>query len=275
MKDRIKINNRLKSYITCLIGIILLIIGILIVLYDYKIEQKAININATIVSIDYDKGKSKATVKYDVDSEIYHQTIAVNEQDKLGIDDKIAIKYDMNNPGQLINNKHSLYYISLFTISIFMLIISFPSTIKYIKKSTNIKNLKTKGIYINGNIIEVIINNKGRKYKGNYPYKLRCKYLNPIDKKEYIFDSDDTYINLNDVLAKYHNQIVIVFLDKDNTSNYYVDLDSLFPQVQLVDVGALMGENKEKEPLIKKSTEGDKSIKDEEKDSTKTTEEKK
>lgn len=275
MKDTIKTNNKLKSYFIFIIGIILLTISILIALYDYKLEQKAININATITSVDYDKGKPKATVKYNVDSEIYHQTISVSESEKLAIDDKVAIKYDMTNPGKLINNNHSLYYISLFTIAILMLIISFPSTIKYIKKSSNIKKLKTKGIYINGNIVEVIINNKGRKYKGNYPYKLRCKYLNPLDKKEYIFDSDDTYINLNDVIAKYHNQIVIVYLDKDNTSNYYVDLDSLFPQVQLVDVGALMGENKEKEPLIKKNAEGDKNIKDEEKDSTKTIEEEK
>lgn len=275
MKDTVTSSKRNRNYIICIIGFIILIASLAIAIYDYKLEEKSININATITSVDYDKGNPKATVKYTVDSETYRQTVTISNSDNLTVDDKLPIKYDMTNPGQLINNNHTIYYVVGFAISILFLLFNLPNTIKNLKKSSNINKLKTKGIFINGNIIEVIVNNKGRKHNGYYPYKLRCKYLNPIDKKEYIFESESTYINLNEVIAKYHNQLVIVYLDKTNTSNYYVDLDSLFPQVQLVDVRALMGEDKEKTPLIQSNTEGAKETNNEEKDSTKTTKDEK
>lgn len=266
MKDTIIERKRLTNYIITLIAFISLIGGIALFAYDYMLEQRAININATITSLDYKNGANKATVKYEVNRESYRQEVTLSEEG-YSVNDELPIKYDINNPGQLINNDHFIIAIAAIGIGLLLLLISLKTTIKNIKRSNNIKHLAKKGIYVEAVISEIIIDNKGRKVKDQYPYKLRAKYNNPLDNQVYTFDSESTYIDLNAVLKKYNNQIVHVFLDPKNTNNYYVDLDSLFPHVKLVDVAAMMGEKKEH-----KIIEGEQIKKDEDQGNTNETE---
>ncbi|MGN1371818.1 MAG: hypothetical protein ACI4XM_06060 [Candidatus Coprovivens sp.] len=247
MKDNVIENKRIINYIFTIIASLGLIIGVGIIIYDYMLEQKAININARITSLDYQNGSYKATVKYKVDKESYNQVISISD-DSYTVNDEIAIKYDINNPGKLIKNNHYFIYLPLIGISIIILLVSIKKTITNIKRSNNIKRLLKKGIYINATISEIIIDNKSGKNKGQYPYKLRAKYNNPLDNQVYTFDSEPTYIDLNSVIKEYNNKLVLVYLDLNNTSNYYVDLNSLFPHAKLVDVGELMGEKKKEQP---------------------------
>ncbi len=243
MKDTVIENKRLISYILTILSILTLIAGLSLIYYDYSLEQKAININAEIISINYENGVNKATVKYKVDKEVYQQTVKINDA-TLTVKDEVPIKYDMNNPGNLINNNHLIIYTPLIVISILLFIFTIGTTVKNIKRSSNIKFLTTKGIYVTANISELIVDTKGKMYKGKHPYRLRAKYINPTDNQLYTFDSENTYLDLAAITKKYNNQVVVVYLDKNNTSNYYVDLDSLFPHVKLVDVADIMGEKK-------------------------------
>lgn len=263
MKDTITENRRNTNYIITTIAIILMFIGLALFVYDYNLEQRAININATITSLDYKDGKYKATVRYKVDKETYQQSVNITNE-KYTVNDEYPIKYDIENPGKLINNNHIVISICIIGLSVLLLAISIVGTIKNLKRANNIKYLTKKGIYIHANISEVIVDNKGKKNKGQLPYKLRAKYTNPTDNKEYIFDSESTYLDLNSVIKKYNNQVVIVYIDKQHTGNYFVDLNSLFPQVKLVDVGELMGDKKNK-VQEKTSTEGETNNKDEDK----------
>ena len=247
MKDNVIENKRIINYIFTIIASLGIIIGVGIINYDYMLEQKAININARITALDYQNGSYKATVKYTVDKESYNQVISISD-DSYTVNDEIAIKYDINNPGKLINNNHYFIYLPLIGISIIILLVSIKKTITNIKRSINIKRLLKKGIYINATISEVIVDNKSRKNKGQYPYKLRAKYNNPLDNQVYTFDSEPTYIDLNSVIKEHNNKLILVYLDLNNTSNYYVDLNSLFPHTKLVDVGELMGEKKKEQP---------------------------
>lgn len=257
MKDTIIEQKRTISYIITIIAVIAMVIGLGLMLYDYNLEQRAININATITSLDYQNGANKATVKYEVDRESYRQEITLSK-DGYSVNDEVPIKYDINNPGQLINNNHFIIAASAIGISLVLLLFSLRSTIKNIKRSNNIKYLAKKGIYVEATISEVIVDNKLKKHKELFPYKLRAKYNNPIDNKIYTFDSEPTYIDLNAVIKKYNNQVVLVYLDKNNTNNFFVDLDSLFPHVKLVDVATMMGDKKAPKP-----TEGEETKKDE------------
>ena len=274
MKDTVILNKEKSCYIATIIGVIVLIASIALFVYDYQLEKRAVNITATITTIDYDKGKPQATVKYSVERETYRQKVDVLEDKEYNIGDGLDIKYDMNNPGKLIENEHYIIYLPLLVISILILLISVPKTKKILKKNSNIKYLKAKGLYLNGTIRDIIINNNGKKVKGVFPYKLRCKYFNPTDQQEYLFESVDTYINLNEIMMKYHNKEVLVYIDKQNTSNYYVDLDSLLPQAQLIDVAELMGEKKKNASSTDSTNEGATETKNEEKDNTETTENK-
>lgn len=240
MKDTTTNNRRIANYIVTIFATILLIAGIGIFYYDYQLEQKAISVYATITSIEYKNNQPQATVKYYVDNEGYTQIISINPLDNLAVNDKIKIKYDMYNHGNLINNEHTIIVVALIILSILIYLVSLPKTLKNIKRSNNIKKLKTKGLFIYANISEVYMNNKGKKAKGKYPYRLRCKFYNPNDSKEYIFDSEDSYLDFQAILKQYNNKTVTVFLDKKNNLNYYVDLDSLLPQINLVDVNSVM-----------------------------------
>lgn len=244
MKDTVTENRRKINYIFTIISIIGLIAGIGLFVYDYNLEQRAININAKITALDYKDGSYKATVKYKVDKESYNQVVTITN-DAYTVNDEVPIKYDIENPGQLINNNHYIIAIPLIALSLLILLASIKGTIKNIKRSSNIKHLLTKGIYVQANISEIIVDNKGRKNKGKFPYKLRAKFTNPLDNQIYTYDSESTYLDLNAIIKQYNNKLILVYLDKNNTSNYYVDLDSLFPHVKLVDVGEMMGEKKQ------------------------------
>lgn len=274
MKDNYAKNRTTINYIFTSLGVIILIISIILAIHDYKLEQQAVNIKATILSLNYKQGSYQATIKYKVDTETYRPTIKIKDN-KYAVNDEIPIKYNINNPGALIETNKYIYYLPGFGISLILLLFNLGKTIKNLKKSSNINHLKTKGIFIYANITEVFVDNKKRKYKGKYPYKLRCKYTNPTDNNEYIFESEDSYLNFNEIFNKYNNQTIIVYLDKKNTSNYYVDLDSLLPHIELVDVGKLMGEKKNTESKIpiEPTTEGEKN--EEEKDNTDKNEESK
>lgn len=267
MKDNYAKNKRTINYIFTSIGFIILALSIVLLVHDYRLEQQAVNIKATILSLNYKQGSYQATIKYKVGTETYRPTIKVTDN-KYAVNDEIPIKYNINNPGTLIVTDKYFYYIPGFILSLLLLLFSLGKTIKNLKRSSNINHLKTKGIFIYANITEVFVDNKKRKYKGKYPYKLRCKYTNPIDNNEYIFESEESHLDFNEIFAKYNNQTIIVYLDKKNTSNYYVDLDSLLPHIELVDVGELMGDKKKPKPELptEPTTEGEN--KDEEKDST-------
>ena len=273
MKDTVTENRRKINYIFTIISIIGLIAGVGLFVYDYNLEQRAININAKITALDYKDGSYKATVKYKVDKESYNQVVTITN-DAYTVNDEVPIKYDIENPGQLINNNHYIIAIPLIALSLLILLASIKGTIKNIKRSSNIKHLLTKGIYVQANISEIIVDNKGRKNKGKFPYKLRAKFTNPLDNQVYTYDSESTYLDLNAIIKQYNNQLILVYLDKNNTSNYYVDLDSLFPHVKLVDVGEMMGEKKQVTQEVV-ANEGESTEKNEDQSNVAKTEDKK
>ena len=120
MKDTVTENKRRISNITTIISLLLAIVGIGIIVYDYLLEQRAVNINATITALDYKDGEYKATVKYKVDKESYNQVVPIKDNNYT-VNDELPVKYDINNPGQLINNNH---FINFLFINLFVTLFS-------------------------------------------------------------------------------------------------------------------------------------------------------
>ena len=243
-KDEIQNKQNTINIILTVLGIVFLFLGLFLLGYDYYLEQNAINMSATIKTLDYNNGKYSALVTYKVEDKKYEKNIIIpKKNEELTVGDKILIKFDMYNPEKLIDNNHLVIALIVIAISIIILIISFNKTIKIIKTKSNIKKLFKNGYIVKANVYEIIVNNKGKKIKGIYPYKLRARYLNPIDNKEYTFDSYDTYVNLNEVIKNNGSNMVVVAIDKTNLQNYYVDIDSLFKQMKLIEPKDLMKSN--------------------------------
>ncbi len=235
MKDNVTKMKRIKNIVFTFLGIILLFSCVSLAIYDYALEQKAVNVSAMIVSIDYDDGGNKAIVRYKVEDKNYEQKIKLPINSKLSVKDQTKIKYDINNPNKLISNNHEILIAAFVLLGIFSLLIGLPKFVSDLKRNIRINNLYKKGIYVNAMITDIFVNNNGKKAKGMKPYKLRCKYLNPANNQEYVFESEDYYVDLSSVVNKYNAKGVVVLIDKNNSGNYYVDLDSIVPKIKLVD----------------------------------------
>lgn len=249
MKDKIIINRQLKNTIFTYLAIILLITSISMYIYKYIEEKNSLTISATITSINSQSNKTTADVKYFVAEKKYVGKVTLSNNTELAVDDQTTIKVDMNNPSCQITNL--LIYIAsgILLLSLITGIIFIPQFIKNLKNQKRIRFLKQNGLYIEANIMSIYANNKGKTYKQKYPHRLRCQYKNPQDNKEYVFDSEDTFLDLDNIIAKYNTQKVTVFIDKTNISNYYVDLTSLVPKVNIINPLEFMKQtpsNKEK-----------------------------
>lgn len=240
MNDKVKNTQKIISNLFSILATIILVFSITLGIHDYLLEQNAVNINATITTLDYSNGSYSASIKYKVNDKTYKKVISLSNRNKLTVKDQVKIKYDINNPDRLIYNNHIVIITICSIVAIILYILFLPTAIKNLNLALRINRLKKKGFYIDCNITEVFINTHGKRAKGNLPYKLRCLYINPMDNKEYIFDSEDTYINLEEVIKQYNNTKVTVYLNKENTFDYYVDLTSLFPKINLVDMKEFM-----------------------------------
>ena len=135
MKDKIIKNRQTKIIICAYISIILLIISISLGVYKYNEEKNAINISATIISIENNNNKTTATVKYFVLNKKYEGQVNLNNSSNLAVNETTHIKVDMRNPNRQINNLLIYVSIALFILSLILAFISLPSFIKYIKNT--------------------------------------------------------------------------------------------------------------------------------------------
>ena len=59
------------------------------------------------------------------------------------------------------------------------------------------------------------------------PYKIRASYNNPKDGKVYIFISEEEVTDLKDLVSRKNIQRIDVYINPNNTQDYYVDLESI------------------------------------------------
>ena len=212
-------NIKLVSFI---LSIIIIIFDIIILVNDYLEEKNAITTKARISSLEYQNNKLSAKISYEVEKEIYEIPYEIDNDD-YAIGDNITIKYNKNNPSKLINNNHLLIIVISIPIIIILLKISMQYLIKYFKINKKIKYLKNHGILINAPILEVYNN----KRKNKFYYIVRLKYINPQDDTSYIFESEESVVNLNNNITKKGITSLPVYIDPQNTTSYYVDMSSI------------------------------------------------
>lgn len=222
------------------IFIIITIISILGVLFsiglyikDTYLETISVETQAKIISIDYDSNQRSATVVHDISNEEYTVKVILDEsQEELTVNDIINIKYNINNPTQPIYNEHLKEVLIIIFISLIGTILTTNRTISIFKDMKYLKDLKANGITLDATITDAYVDVKVPKKHSEYPYRIRAKYLNPQDNIEYTFDSEYVYKNLKDLLSNSSITTIKVYLDKNNTNIYYVDLDNFIKEIE-------------------------------------------
>ena len=102
MNDTVTKKRKLINKIMTCLGFLLLISCISLGIYDYILEQRAVNVSATIISLEYNNTNAKALVRYKVEEQTYEQKITLPKTSNLSVKDQTKNKYDMNNPNKLI-----------------------------------------------------------------------------------------------------------------------------------------------------------------------------
>ena len=226
---RNKNNNKLEITIPIitLISILGVLFGIGLFIRDSYLETISVQIDAKVLSIDYNSSQRYATVTYNVNNVDYLVSTPLGDDESITVNDKITIKYNIHNPGVAIYNEHLNEVLIIVFISLLGIAITTNKTIHFIKDYKYLKQLKTNGIKLESNIVDIYIDVTVPRKKDNLAYRIRSKYLNPQDNQEYTFDSAYTYENLKIKYPYYENATITVYLDQTNTNIYYVDLDSV------------------------------------------------
>lgn len=237
MKNAVKDKINIVYMLLTLVSILGVIFAIGLFIRDVYLETVAVETEAKILSIDYNNKQRYATVTYEVDNENIVLSTPLNQkQEELTVNDRLTIKYHINNPSRAIYNDHLKEILIIVFISLFGVIITTNKTLNILNKIKELKALKTNGIKLTVNIVDIYIDVKSPAKKGIYPHRIRTKYINPNDNKEYTFDSECIYNNTIEYIKNNKIGKITVYLDQNNTNIYYVDIDSLKDYIESIKV---------------------------------------
>ena len=253
MRDTITESKNNTKAIIVIVAFLMLVASIALGVYSYRLEQKAVNIYSDIIEVKYNNKEYVATVKYTVNDQEYTKIIRTKSSKEITLNDKIKIAYDKDNPKNLINNTYKpIVAAIILVIAVIVLVIFAPSYFKMLKRKKTVKRIIKDNMFIIAPISEIIIDTTKKVVNDTHSYKLRSKFLNKADNKEYIYESDSVYIDLNKIIQETRVQNIKIYIDKLNTNNYYVDLESLYPDVPIIDPLVVLGGNKKDQTEEKK-----------------------
>lgn len=215
--------KKIGFIIMIVISVFLLIMG-LIEYNQVNSEKEAYGVvEATVNEIKVNGDRTIVGFEYYLNEKYYFSSVTTEESFEVG--NKQKIYYLKNNPEICKIHLKNLFKTIIYLVSGGLLLILI--LIIYIKNlfiKLRINKLKKKGILIKANIQEVLVVNKNR---GKNPYKIRASYNNPKDGKVYIFISEEEVTDLKDLVSRKNIQSIDVYINPNNTQDYYVDLESI------------------------------------------------
>lgn len=224
-----KVEKMLFS-IFVIIGMIMIIGGIFFQINNYKFMNSAESTYATITRIvtSYDSdgdADHHVEVRFEVDGKQYRGTL--NEwNSKMYEGGETKIYYNPNNPNNFKGNGLSYVgYIIIIMGLVFSLVGIIPLIIS-IKRRSNFKKLKSHGKKIDAKIDSIDINTSYT-VNGRNPYKINCSYTDPYTNKMYFFESENIWFNAEIIIANNNILTLPVYMDSNNSSKYYVDIEIL------------------------------------------------
>lgn len=98
-----------------------------------------------------------------------------------------------------------------------------------------IKNKKKKELMQNGNLIHAMVTGGSEvlnvEVNGRHPWKLECRYEDPFSGDIYLYSSRSIFVDP----YLYIGQQIAVYVDRNDPSKYYVDIQSLQQQENVHD----------------------------------------
>ncbi len=214
-----KINFIIRLLIL-IIAMIIIISNLIIIKNNFKNNSNIQLVKAQVVSINYQNNQDEYLLKYTINGKEYQNTTSIDLHN-YEVGEKINIYYKKNNPNKIIKKKSIIIPFILVILSIIAIIYAIIMTLQNIKEVNNIEKIIKEGLAINTTLEDIFVTARKNKFK------LRTSYFNPVDQKKYVYISESFSRDFKDYLTTNGIKEITVYLNKENTNQYYVDLNSL------------------------------------------------
>jgi len=224
-----------KNISECIIFSIFTFVGLLFlgigILYHHIYIGRTKNWILTKAEIIEIENNSFLDEKHSVKIEFFvknkaYQTELNEWNSNMKVTDRIEILYNPENPYHTITAEYPfLCFIFCLLGGLFTLIGTIPFIHIYGKNKLK-KKLKENGDKIEATIDSVKFNML-YSVNGKHPYIVNCSYINPTDKKNYIFKSENIWFDINQIIEEKNISKIIVYINKKNKRQYYVDIETL------------------------------------------------
>ncbi len=221
--------------VTNLIGIVFFLVGILLIIvsvFTYvgnkQFESNAEKIMATITDIDTyrtrSNGKTKTRhnvyIEYEVDGKVYNRELNYYTS-SMYEGKEIEVMYNPNNPADVRAYENIAFIILAFMGLVFGAVgggMFFANVAAGGKR----KKLMENGEPVTGTITDIITVTNVR-INGRHPFKAEVEVIDPYTSEKYLYSSKQV---INDI-SYMVGSTVDVYVDPNDKSKYYVDLDSV------------------------------------------------
>ena len=205
------------------IGVILFVIGVYVGIESHAYQQKAMPVEATIVAMRGADSESLGTpvVEYSLEGVSYTSTLHTATS-SMHPGKRITVYYQEGNPWEVryIDENGWIIAALLFMSFVFAGIGGIFLVMKRMHKR-NIHRLLATGDKVEAEITD-ISNDRSQNLNGKYPIVIACKYVAP-NGRIYLFQSGPFWYESYEINPK---KKVCVYIDRNNPSSYYVDVDS-------------------------------------------------
>ena len=230
MVKRQKIDAKVEKIIGVVfgvIGLVMLIIGVIIAINRLNFINNAEKVYGTVTDIRYgspddDSDSGFTEVTYTYEGEEYVSRVSARSS-TISEGDRIDIYVDRENPRKIevaFFGLIAVYIVGGIGAVFFMIGVAFLLVMGLMGKKKKVLMRDGRKVYakVTGGSINYCYTVNGR-----HPFKLECQYTDPYTGAVYLYSSSNTWLDPN----IYIGGQVAVYVDKEDFSKYYVDLDSL------------------------------------------------
>ncbi len=223
------------STITNIVGIVFFLAGILLVIAsimtyagDKQFEANADKTMATITEIDTyrtrSNGKTRTRhnvfVEYEVDGKTYNRELNYYTS-SMYEGKEIEVMYNPDNPADIRGGGTGIAMVILCIMGLIFGAIGGGLFFTNVAAGGKRKKLMENGDRVTGTITNVITVMNVR-INGRHPFKAEIEVIDPYTGEKYLYSSKQVMNDINYMIGS----TVDVYVDRNNKSKYYVDLDS-------------------------------------------------
>lgn len=222
--------NKVNSYIFK--GIIITIIGFICIALCFifgsdtlKVYIKGAKTIATVKFVRLDK--SGTVVEYNVDGKNVAKDLKIYDT-AIKPGNSMTIYYDKKDIETSYIKSQIVCFFMCLTISIVIFLSGLYFFLVYYRKKKDKAYLLAKGYKIKANIV-CVRSLKFTRFFRHHPSYVYATYN--YENDDYGFNSEETFYNLNEIIKKNKIKEVDIYIDKDNYSKYYVDIDKIIAKM--------------------------------------------